>query len=242
MAIWRNSVDGVKGDSADTTAKVVANQRPTILQQPSALLRGPTQNGLAARFLASFAQILFLPGCMAKTSDEAPRTLGFCTVRSHAEHGYFGGYLILNAHARPLEFHCTLPVKPSRAQEILYGATLADFVCGEQIAKALTSKAKLTPQVVLTDCTAVLALSRVSDLLVACVPSSSATQLPSSDATRTKTIKVEQQSLQILQDDLQAEAKLRELWQQWDVSLDISEPFQRIAEALLEAHPIMKAA
>lgn len=179
---------------------------------------------------------------MAKSSDEAPRTLGFCTVRSHAEHGFFGGYLILNTHARPLEFHCTLPVKPSRAQEILYGATLADFVCGEQIAKALTSKAKLTPQVVLTDCTAVLALSRVSDLLVACVPSSPASNLPTSDATRTKTIKVDQHSLQVLHDDLQAEAKLRELWQQWEVTLDISEPFQRIAEALLEAHPIMKAA
>ena len=179
---------------------------------------------------------------MANSSDEAPRTLGFCTVRSHAEHGYFGGYLILNTHARPLEFHCTLPVKPSRAQEILYGTTLADFVCGEQIAKALTSKAKLIPQLVLTDCTAVLALARVSDLMVACVPSHQANQLPESDPSRTKSIKVGEHSLLILRDDLQSETKLRQLWQQWDVSLDLSEPFQRIAEALLEAHPIMKAA
>ncbi len=134
---------------------------------------------------------------MGHSSDEAPRTLGFCTVRSHADHGYFGGYLILNTHARPLEFHCTLPVKPSRAQEILYGATLADFVCGEQIAKALTSKAKLTPHVVLTDCTPVLALSRVSDLLVACVPGQQASNLPTSDATRTKTIKLGDHSLEI---------------------------------------------
>ena len=50
--------------------------------------------------------------------------LGFITVCEHAELGTIGGYLILNASARPLEFHCTTPVKPTRAQEILYGATL----------------------------------------------------------------------------------------------------------------------
>ncbi len=111
---------------------------------------------------------------MASSTSDIPQSLGFCTVRYHAEHGYFGGYLILNPHARPLEFHCTLPIKPSRAQEILYGTTLADFVCGEQIAKALVTKAKLTPQVILTDCAAVLSLSRVSDVLVACVSTDSA--------------------------------------------------------------------
>lgn len=179
---------------------------------------------------------------MANSSDETVRCLGFCTVRVHAEHGYFGGYLILNAHGRPLEFHCTLPVKPSRAQEILYGTTLADFVCGEQIAKALTSKAKLSPQIILTDCAAVLALSRVSDLLVACVPSSESTNLPAGESVRTKQFKLGDSNIQILRDDLHTEAKLRQLWQEWDVNIDITEPFQRIAEALLEAHPIMKAA
>ncbi|MCC6508329.1 MAG: hypothetical protein IT423_04430 [Pirellulaceae bacterium] len=180
---------------------------------------------------------------MANPSVDVPRTLGFCTVRSHAEHGYFGGYLILNSHARPLEFHCTLPVKPSRAQEILYGATLADFVCGEQIAKALTSKAKLIPHVLLTDCSAVLALGRVSDLLVAYSPSTANPHnIPGSDESRLKNIKLGEHSLMIMRDDLHAEAKLRELWQQLDVSMDINEPFQRISEALLEAHPIMKAA
>ena len=82
--------------------------------------------------------------------------LGFITVRHHVEHGYFGGYLILNQLGRPLEFHCTLPVKPSRAQSLLYGPTLDDFICGEQIAKALVTKAKLKPSLLLTDCSAVL--------------------------------------------------------------------------------------
>lgn len=183
---------------------------------------------------------------MANTSADVPQTLGFCTVRAHAEHGFFGGYLILNTHARPLEFHCTLPVKPSRAQEILYGKTLPDFVCGEQIAKALTSKAKLMPQLVLTDCSAVLALSRVSDVMVACLSAStnsaSAANIPAADGERLRTIKLGAHSATILRDDMHTEERLRQLWQALDVTMDICEPFQRIEEALVEAHPIMKAA
>ena len=73
--------------------------------------------------------------------------VGFLSVRYQPEHGFFGGYLIVNQLARPLEFHCTMPVRPSRSQELLYGSTLNDFVCGEQIAKALTQKAKLKPEI-----------------------------------------------------------------------------------------------
>lgn len=184
---------------------------------------------------------------MANSSTDVCRTIGFCTVRLHGEHGFFGGYLILNTHARPLEFHCTLPVKPSRAQEILYGKTLPDFVCGEQIAKALTSKAKLTPQLVLTDCAAVLALSHVSDQLVACLPVTpaqpgAATTIPSVERERLKAIQLGEHSALVLRDDLHVEEQLCELWQELDLTMDINEPFQRIAEALLEAHPVMKAA
>lgn len=154
--------------------------------------------------------------------------------------------MILNTHARPLEFHCTLPVKPSRAQEILYGRTLPDFVCGEQIARALTSKAKLMPQIVLTDCSAVLALGRVSDVLVACLGVSSTSaavaSIPSTEPARLRTIKLGEHSATILRDDLHAEERLQQLWRSLDVSIDVCEPFQRIEEALSEAHPIIKAA
>ena len=50
--------------------------------------------------------------------------VGFLSVRYRSEHGFFGGYLIVNQLARPLEFHCTMPVRPSRSQELLYGKTL----------------------------------------------------------------------------------------------------------------------
>lgn len=77
--------------------------------------------------------------------------VGFVTVREQAELGTIGGYLILNSAGRPLEFHCTTPVKPTRAQEILYGATLKPVLLGEQIAAALVNKQKNKPICICTD-------------------------------------------------------------------------------------------
>lgn len=185
---------------------------------------------------------------MVNSSSDFPLSLGFCTVRVHPEHGYFGGFLILNTHARPLEFHCTLPVKPSRAQEILYGKTLPDFVCGEQIAKALTSRAKLAPRLILTDCSAVLALCHVSDQMVVCLTDCAASvcgqasHVPVTDESRLQSIKLGKYPATLLRDQVGLEPQLNALWDEMNLSMDIREPFERIAEALIEAHPIMKAA
>ncbi len=59
--------------------------------------------------------------------------LGFITTRSHRDHGYFGGLLLINTLGRPLEFHCTLPILPSRAQSILYGTSLDGFYVANRL-------------------------------------------------------------------------------------------------------------
>src|SRR5437868_9981449 len=85
-------------------------------------------------------------------SDAKPEpTIGFLTVVEHDQHGLMGGYLVLNAAARPLEFHCTAPVKPNRAQQILYGPTLTPYLYGEQIGQTLLAKGGQTPLVICTD-------------------------------------------------------------------------------------------
>jgi hypothetical protein len=76
---------------------------------------------------------------------------GYLTVLEHPDHGFFGGYLLVCGASRPLEFHCTAPVRVSRAQQILYGATLGDYLLGEQIGGALLRKAKLAPRVLIVD-------------------------------------------------------------------------------------------
>ena len=175
-------------------------------------------------------------------------TLGFLTVRQHAEHGYFGGFLVLNTFARPLEFHCTLPLKPSRAQVLLYGPTIHDFVCGEQIAAALIDKAKLKPALVLTDCLAALALSQVSDRLVAMVPEegeqpaqAGGLEKPPSKVI-TRELMVGEQRLLVPFDSAGTEEKIADCLDDLAAYFELDEPFQRILDALLEAHPIAKAA
>ncbi len=83
---------------------------------------------------------------------------GFLTVVAHEAWGHTGGYLILNASGRPLEFHCTAPVRPNRAQEILYGQTLLPYLYGEQIGPTLVRRGSVEPVALFTDLAPVLAL------------------------------------------------------------------------------------
>ena len=80
-----------------------------------------------------------------------PGFLGFLTGLGNARDGLIGGFLVLNEAGRPIEFHCTAPARPNRAQEILYGATLEGFLCGEQIAPALVGRSKSELAAVLTN-------------------------------------------------------------------------------------------
>ncbi len=85
-----------------------------------------------------------------------PEHIGFLTIHDTSQQGLIGGFLILNAVGRPLEFHCTTPVKANRAQEILYGNTLKPYLCGEQIARTLIARAKTPLAFVVTNDVAVL--------------------------------------------------------------------------------------
>jgi len=95
---------------------------------------------------------------MTASSSKSLPAIGFLTVLEHRQFGLFGGYLVLNAASRPLEFHCTAPVKPNRAQEILYGPTLLPYLYGEQIGQTLLGKAKTDPLLVCTDVAPALAV------------------------------------------------------------------------------------
>src|SRR4051794_1415266 len=95
---------------------------------------------------------------MSAASQTAAPCLGFLSILENTDLGLLGGYLLLNAAGRPLEFHCTAPVKANRTQEILYGATLKPYLYGEQIGQTLLAKTKLRPLVVCTDSEAALAV------------------------------------------------------------------------------------
>ncbi len=74
--------------------------------------------------------------------------IGFFTVDHCQRMGWTGGYLLLNAAGRPLEFHCTLPVRPTRTHEILYGPTLRQYIICDVIGQALLPRARTQPQLI----------------------------------------------------------------------------------------------
>jgi hypothetical protein len=94
---------------------------------------------------------------------------GFLTVLDSDEQGLIGGYLVLNETGRPLEFHCTAPVKANRAQQILFGPTLQPYLYGEQIGQTLLAKGSIRPAVVYTDVEPALAMRDFVDVPVALV-------------------------------------------------------------------------
>jgi hypothetical protein len=174
---------------------------------------------------------------------------GFITVRLHPEHGYFGGLLVVNALARPLEFHCTLPVKPSRAQSILYGPTLDDFVCGEQIARALLSKSKSSPIAIFTDTSAVLSVRHFISTPIGWIESDSPTSEPStlvipvSSSNRNyRSNRVDDVVVQVPDVFTEDGQFIAATWKKLAPQIDLMEPFGRITEALFEANPAAKAA
>ncbi len=192
-------------------------------------------------------------------SNETPgqeTTFGYLSVINSPEHGYFGGYLIVGSVGRPLEFHCTAPVRPSRAQQILYGPTLEPFLLGEQIAGAMLDAAKLEPRLILANCEATLhARSRIAAPMVLLCgkveshpegysgsvqsdPSYASTDnvaalLPRSGLHDTFTVGAYEFQLPIgfASDKEETTRLLTELVQQ----IDLAEPFDRIEEAIREA-------
>lgn len=69
-------------------------------------------------------------------------TIAYFTVVEEERTGWTGGLLLLNSGGRPLEFQCTLPVRPTRAHEILFGPTLRDYLIGDVMAPLLVGKCR----------------------------------------------------------------------------------------------------
>lgn len=106
---------------------------------------------------------------MSTGDPQSQGALGFFSVLEHEQLGLVGGYLILNPAGRPLEFHCTAPIKPNRAQQILFGPTLDSYLYGEQIGQTLLAKGSIEPWAVWTDVERALAVRDYVKLPVAMV-------------------------------------------------------------------------
>jgi hypothetical protein len=154
---------------------------------------------------------------------------GFLTAVEHDDFGICGGYLVLSAAGRPVEFHCTAPVKASRAQEILYGPTLREYLY-EQIAPALLGKAKAAPTLVFTDLPRMLAAACVCETPLLLVLAGS----PDEAGGQGQIFALGKNRMAASGGAEQAD--IEERWRRIGADqFDLLEPFVRIREALEEA-------
>jgi len=184
---------------------------------------------------------------MSASGSKSVPSVGFLTVQEFTDLGLIGGYLILNAVGRPLEFHCTAPVRPNRAQEILYGPTLAPFLYGEQIGQTLVAKGKSRPMFVCTNVEPVLSAREfVSVPFVLLTDGGSgannqrrldgahaATPAPKSRALVPFQLAGSQAA--VAEDHARDREKIVEQWQPHAEAMDLLEPFSRLREAIEEA-------
>ena len=162
-----------------------------------------------------------------------PETYGFLSIAGDPTSGLVGGCLLLNRRGRPLEFHCTAPVRPNRAQVILYGPTLRPYVVGEQIAAALIAKTKATPAVLWTDDIDALTVRDVIRFPIGYLEDCPTGEVgpngtPSLDVGHGLTARVHEDHAEDIE-------RISQRWDADDGWIDLREPFERIREAIAEA-------
>ncbi len=193
---------------------------------------------------------------MSSADAQQRPALGFLTALDHPQHGLFGGYLVLTTAGRPIEFHCTAPIKPNRAQQILYGPTLESFLYGEQIGQTLLAKAKTEPFFVCTDRQPVLAVRQHVSLPVALVlPCDDSAAGPTGEFRRLDsahpgglspngpslvTFQLGRNCLAVPEQSDDDRRLITERFSELAESFDLLEPFTRIREAIEEAQQAVR--
>jgi hypothetical protein len=173
---------------------------------------------------------------VASITVPGTQSIGFLTI-AQENHGYSGGYLVTNLWGRPLEFRLSTAVQPNRVQQILYGRTLQGYICGDLIGKTLVEKTGTAVQCIFTDCEAVLDLRMHMDLPVVWLAPGSRAELSSSDPeNRSEQGTTDGKHSMLCHPRFSADhALVRELLDRLEGTLDLTEPFLRIREAIGEA-------
>ncbi|MEM9646060.1 MAG: hypothetical protein AAF989_13815 [Planctomycetota bacterium] len=170
------------------------------------------------------------------TDRTEPVALGFYTVVECERTGWTGGLLILNEMGRPLEFRCTLPVRPSKSHEILFGPTMRAHLIGDVIANVLLKSSRTPISMMCCQQAEALAMESLVDYPVCLVRS--AAEDDEGPITRdmlsgSTAIDLAGSTLMVgMEKQSEAENICRSL-----VNLpDAVEPFDRIRDAISEAH------
>lgn len=164
---------------------------------------------------------------------------GFLAVVEDTTLGHLGGYLIVNHRGRPLEFHCTAPIEPTRAEEILFGATLRPHLYSERIGAALLAKASVQPELLVVNQIECCQLTGETALPVVLVDpkAKSADDASRSAQNYLQQVPTSNHAVQACLDqvDPQQRDNVQRLLEELARYVDLAEPFERVAEAIREA-------
>jgi hypothetical protein len=118
-------------------------------------------------------------------------------------------------------------------QQILYGATLTEYLCADLIGKTLIDKTATPVHLLVTDTINVLPIrSRVDVPVVGVIPEG---QLPADRNVTTFSHPRASTPLRFNPSVANDDAAIRAILDRVDAALDLSEPFARIREAMGEA-------
>lgn len=169
--------------------------------------------------------------------------LGFVRVEQFEGIGHCGGYLILNQLGHPCEFHCSLPIQPTKTQTVLYGPRLNEYIIGNLIIPTLISKSKIKPSAILADNPDTFSLETSLSLPVAYAfeldtdsnSTSTASDEQPSKADETTVAEWFRHRIENIWEIGAANESTLSIVNHFATRFSITEPFQRIFEALSEA-------
>ncbi|MCC9602849.1 hypothetical protein LOC67_20045 [Stieleria sp. JC731] len=179
---------------------------------------------------------------MADSSPENKNpTLGYLTVVNDEFTGWTGGMLVLDRGGRPMEFQCTLPVRPTKAHEILFGPTLPRHLISEVIGKLLLQKCRTPLSIVCTDLEEALDVEAFTQCPVVLVSEATEQDQPSDTSTVKSTNKIDEMEAIAFAGAtflaaIDVAAKVESYAGRFGDLPDAVEPFERIREAIKEAH------
>ena len=167
-------------------------------------------------------------------NDQPDGLLGYLAYVDLPSLGTVGGLLIVDLRARPVEFHCSSPVLPTRTQEILYGPTLRSSMLCDQIGRSLIAQVKQRPQLLVSDEILALELQEFVEIPIAVFAT---TRVKALDTTATADdMELDSYCVRIANDERFSRTQVHSTWGARAGEWDGLEPLQRIREAIGEAH------
>jgi hypothetical protein len=161
-------------------------------------------------------------------TDTQEIRLAFIDVAIFSDGSIRGGILTTDIETRPFEFRVTSPIKPTQVQQILYGASLKDYVYGELICAPLVKATRERLSMVLTKDNYLMAIRSLVPIPVILIHSNGA---QSNDGIKPVTFYPHRN----FQNELAfAQTILTPVMQKHD----LLEPFERLRLALQEVHRV----